>query len=268
MKVFISCDIEGVAGSLKWQETHPDEKYYHIFAKEMTDEAVSLCKAAIDAGATEIVVKDSHGPGTNMDFTAFPEEVKIVRGWEHNPLMMVECVDKSFDAIAFVGYHSEAGNPGNPMSHTMTGKTTGLKMNGVPLSEFRLYSLCAAELGVPCVFLSGDKALCQSSKKLYPWIKTAAMKEGFGESVKSLVPAKAHKLIYEEGLKAFKQDLKAIPLPEELKAKEYVVEVSYKEHTMATKMSYFPGCKKVGTHGVTFKAKSVYEAARTLMFIL
>ena len=58
MKLFISADIEGCAGTTLNYETHKEEPAYQKYAKQMTDEVVAVCEAALAAGVDEIVVKD------------------------------------------------------------------------------------------------------------------------------------------------------------------------------------------------------------------
>ena len=148
------------------------------------------------------------------------------------------------------------------MSHTMTTRTQHVKMNGAYLSEFELYSLCAVREGVPTVFLSGDAAICERGKELYPWLVTAAVKEGRGDSVICKAPKRALREIYEGVKEALSRDLTAITLP--AFANRYEVEIEYKEHTEAARMSYFPGMERTGSHTVRFVTKDFYEAVRTL----
>ena len=80
MKLFISADIEGCVGTTLASETHKETPEYRQFAKRMTEEVRIVCQAALEAGADEIVVKDGHGDATNIDFTAMPEGVTLIRG--------------------------------------------------------------------------------------------------------------------------------------------------------------------------------------------
>ena len=120
MKVFISADIEGTTLTSRWDETHPvnETAKARPFIDQMTQEVKAACEGAIAAGATEIVVKDAHGPGVNLDLTQLPECVQVVRNWCGHPYAMVYGVDETFDAAMFVGYHAAAGRPGTPLSHT------------------------------------------------------------------------------------------------------------------------------------------------------
>lgn len=265
MKVFISADIEGVATTTSWADTQPGDRAYPAHARVMTNEVLAACEGAIAAGATEIVVRDAHGSANNIDVTCFPEQVSFIRGWEGHPYMMVQGIDSSFDAAMFVGYHAASGIPGNPLCHTMTLRTQKAYINGLPLSEFLLYSWCAAREGVPTVFLSGDAALCGQGRELYPWLKTVAVKEGIGFSTRSIAPARAVSLIRQGAQEALSGGVKApcYQLPE-----HFSVRLVYKEHGHASEMSYFPGASRVDSHTVGFEEDDMFEVARKLKFML
>ena len=163
MKIFISADIEGTAFTTYWDETELKEGVYARAALEMTREVRAAVGGAVAAGADEIVVNDAHDFGINIDPNEMPECVELIRGWSGSPLSMVEGIDESFDAAMFVGWHAAAGRYGNPLSHTMSTKTTKVTLNGLPCSEFVLYSWACAMNGVPTVFLAGDQALIDDS---------------------------------------------------------------------------------------------------------
>ena len=95
-RVFISVDIEGVAGSAHGDEAAKTHADYAQFAERMTAEAVAACEGAIAAGATEIWVKDAHGSGRNIMQERLPKEATLVRGWSGHPFAMVQELDSSF----------------------------------------------------------------------------------------------------------------------------------------------------------------------------
>ena len=180
MKVFISADIEGVATTLSHEDCRPGNPNYPYHCDEMTKEVLAACEGAMEAGADEIVIKDAHGPACNIDSKVLPPCAQIIKGWSGHPYLMVEGLDKSFDAALFVGYHSAASREGNPISHTVSGRPAWIKLNGQICSEFMMFSLCAASLGVPTVYLSGDQQLCEDSQNLHPCLVTTAVKAGVG----------------------------------------------------------------------------------------
>lgn len=242
MKLFISADIEGCAGTTLSEETHKREPVYQKFAKQMTEEVVAVCEAALAAGADEIVVKDGHGDATNIDIMAMPERVSLIRGKSGHPFNMMFGIDQSFDAVLYIGYHAPAGDPGNPISHTSTGNSNFILLNGKIMSEFMLNTYTAAMHGVPVIFLSGDQAICDHARAMVPGITTVASKTGCGASTINLSPKTVIKKLKEEVTQALCKDFSKcrVRLPDQF---EYVV--NYKDLKKAYQMSFFPGMEKL-----------------------
>ncbi len=264
MKVFISADIEGITTTTFWDETIPGKKDYDYHAKQMTKEVVAACEGAIKAGATEIVIKDAHGFGNNIDINELPSGVKLIRGWSGHPYTMVFGLDKTFDAVIFIGYHSGASCSGNPLSHTESLNPLFVKINGKIASEFTIFNYAAMLEKVPVVFLSGDKKLCDDCKNIYPNIITCPVKEGIGASTINYNPLENIKNIKIGVEKALSQDLflSLEKLPD-----SFELEICYKDHTMAEKFSYFPGIKKINDNTVLFKTDDYFELLRVFNFI-
>jgi D-amino peptidase len=264
MKVYISVDIEGITGVTSWTETELGNHEHRLAADQMTKETIAACEGAIAMGAKEILIKDAHDSARNIDFTKIPKCAKISRGWTNTPESMVAGLDETFDAAIFIGYHSGAGFAGNPLSHTMSLSTNYIKINGDLASEFVIHSYLAAKYGVPVVFLSGDKELCESAKKFNKGIETLAVKEGVGGATISINPELSCHLIKEGVTKALKHvSACKIQVPD-----RFEVEISYKDHTKAKKASYFPGVTQTGPYSVKYTAKDIDEFSATMMFIL
>ncbi len=265
MKVFISADIEGIASTTEWKETFTQEPMAAPHVKQMTREVLAACEGAFAGGATEVYVKDAHGSGLNLDPAQMPKNVVLLRNTSGHPYLMVEGVDKTFDCAMFVGYHSAAGKMGNPLSHTLTGRPAWIKINGRFASEFMIYSWACALEGVPTVLLSGDKMLCEDENELHPSLLTVPTKDGSGSLTRNYSPDLVVENIRNAAEKAVRQDLQAakIKLPEHFK-----VEIFFKEHTYAEKVSYFPGVKRETANIVTFESPCYYEVLRTLKWIV
>ncbi|MGM9654141.1 MAG: M55 family metallopeptidase [Butyricicoccaceae bacterium] len=266
MKVFISADIEGTTLTTHWEQTRTlTDVRAREHCRQMTDEVRAACEGAIAAGASEIVVKDAHGKGINIDPTGLPECVQLIRNWTGDPLSMAYGCDESFDAAMFIGYHSAAGRCGNPLSHTETTLTTSVRLNGLVCSEFLLYSWACARMGVPTVLLAGDKMLTEDSRGLHPRLKTVAVKDGFGAMIRCLHPKVACDRIRQAAREALQQDLTgACPaLPE-----HFVLEVSYKEHKNAVLYSAYPGCTLTDDLSLRYETDDYTDLLRCGQFIL
>lgn len=265
MKVFISADIEGVNNIVNWEETELKSPEYTYFRKQMTEEVKSACIGAKEAGATEIFIKDAHDSARNLILSELPEYVKLHRGWEGCPCSMMAGLDKSFDAVLFVGYHSPASSDGNPLSHTMNLKNQTVKINGVLASEFYINALYASYLGVPVAFLSGDLELTKLVKGANENIATVATKEGCHGAVISKHPSVTNKEITQTVKEILSKDLtnNIVELP-----KHFDLEIEYKKFNDAYSASFYPGAKLVNSNTVLFSSDDYYEVLRAIKFIL
>lgn len=264
MKVFISADIEGVTGVTHWDETEKNKTDHATFAEQMTLEVRSACEGANDAGADEILVKDAHDSGRNLNHSRLPKNTKLIRGWSGGIYSMVQGLDESFDALIYIGYHSAAGTSGNPLSHTMNTSLEYVKLNGEYVNEFLIHSYIAAYLNVPVVFLSGDKALCDEVAKVDSNIYTVAVKEGVGDSTINIHPELARDLICDRVKESLSGDLSRyhIELPETFK-----LEIGYREHFTALKYSNFPGVERSGPKSIVFTHSDYIEVVKAIKFL-
>lgn len=266
MKVYISTDIEGVAGITSWDEANHTHADYEYFRKQMSREVAAACRGALAAGATEILVKDSHGTGRNIIPSELPKEVKLLRGWAREPFSMVQGLDESFDALMFVGYHSAANSDGNPLAHTMrSSKVTEMRINGERISEFNMHSYAAGSVGVPVVFLSGDKLITEEVKKFNNNIETFFTNEGVGNSTISIHPDAAVEGIEESVKKALKQDLKLckVEMPE-----NFELEIEFIHHYDAYKGGFYPKAEQVDEKTVRLKSDNYFDILTAIMFLV
>jgi D-amino peptidase len=264
-KLFLSADIEGTCGIADWKETELGEAQSEYFRAEMTKEAAAACEAAIAAGAEDILVKDAHSSGRNIDPSRLPERARILRSWTRDPQVMMAGLDSSFEGVLFTGYHSPAGSDGNPLAHTMNGGNVWVKINGVQASEFLINAYTAASLKVPVLFLSGDEALCAFADGMGWGIRTAAVSRGVGNASISVHPNVAQRMI-REGVAAAMADPPA--LASQYLPRRFDVEIRFKEHYLAHRGSFFPGAQKIGTHEVAFSAPNWRDALIFLFFVL
>ena len=264
-KLFISADIEGTAGIAHWDEANRKTGDYAYFAMQMTREVNAACQGALDAGIRELLVKDGHGSGRNINPANLPREARVFRGWGRHPFMMMFGLDKSFHGVVFTGYHSAAQANTNPLSHTVSTQNNYVKINGELASELMINSLTAAYMGVPVFCVCGDKGLCEWIKTVNPNIATVAVLEGFGSGAFGMHPDLAVSSIRETVAEALKQPREScmFPLP-----KHFEVEINYKEHFMASSNSFYPGASLKDTRTVLFRSDDYFDVLRFFHFAL
>ena len=266
MKVFISADIEGIAGITSWDEANPDHPDYPPFRKRMTQHVKAACEGAIAAGATEIVVKDAHWHGRNIAPEQLPDCVRVHRGWSGDPMFMVEGLDETFDAIGFVGYHSMSGSGGNPLAHTLSSnKIFRMSINDQPVSEFHIHAWAAGLCNVPTVFFSGDTEMCREVLAMSPETVVVSAMTGFGATTLSEHPsvnADAIRAGMERGLSQRSTTMVLRPRG------PFSLSITYHKPTVAYRKGFYPGAQLVEANTVRFDAIEYYEVLRALVFLV
>lgn len=266
MKLFISADIEGCAGMAFPDEAHKDKAEYQPFKTEMTDEVIAACQAAHEAGADEIVVKDGHGDASNIDPLRMPPYVTLIRGKSGHPANMMFGLDESFDGVLYIGYHAPAGDPNFILSHTSTGNSLYITLNGKRMSEYLLNSYTASSYGVPVLFLSGDQRICSLAKELVPDITTVQTKRGVGSST-FCVPATTVIQQIKEGVKkavgADSYDACKVKLPT-----SFDYQVTFKDWKKAYQMSFYPGMETVDTFTLRLRSNRWMDILTAHAFVV
>jgi D-amino peptidase len=196
MKVYISVDMEGVACVTHPDHTKLEGTEYEMARKWMTAEANAAIEGALEAGATEIVVADSHGHMRNMLPDELHEEALLVRG-SPRPLTMMEGLDETFDAAFFVGYHSMAGNAKGVLAHTYIGRSVyAIRLNGIAVGEPGFNAAIAGHFDVPLALVCGDDTVDAEVGALLPWTERVITKWALGSiSARNLTPKASQKRI-------------------------------------------------------------------------
>lgn len=260
-KLYVSADIEGVAGICAISEINPSMGgEYAPFAAQMTAEVAAACAGAFSSGIDEITVKDAHWGGRNIDqnklYAPEGKTLQLIRGWSGHPFMMVQELDSSYHAAAFIAYHSAGSSGGNPLSHTFSGRSFHqVLLNDMVASELLLYAYAAATVQVPLVFLSGDKAICEEGQRLFPGIETVATTEGIGNSVRSILPSESIRLIGEGVQRALSRELPPVTvLP-----KDFSFRIKFSSPGTAYAKSFYPQVKQISDNELLLETKTYMD---------
>jgi len=166
MKIYISADMEGVAGVVTGEQLSPAGFEYQRFREFMTQEVNAAIEGAVEAGATEIVVSDSHGNAQNLLIEKLPKNTLVVRGFPR-PLVMMQGIDATFDGTIFLGYHASTSNPEGVRAHTMSSaRLADVRLNDKSMSEGGFNAAIAGHFNVPIIMVSGDDAAVKEVSEL------------------------------------------------------------------------------------------------------
>lgn len=265
MKVLISTDIEGVAGVYHPEQTRPGNPEFERARLWMAQEANAAIAGAFDAGATEVLVNDSHGGFRNMPPDVLDARARVVQG-KPRYLSMVAGVEEGVDALCMVGYHSRAQGRGI-LAHTINSFAfASISLNGQDLGEAGLYGALAGEYGVPVVMGSGDDVFIAENRPLFPHATFVETKKatGFGSGV-SLSPEQSRRAIragVQEALAGHADaDAKAKPL---VFSGPQAVSLRCQSPSLADLFCQWPSFERVDGVTLRFTAQTVEAAVRML----
>jgi len=263
LKVFISVDMEGICGVVAVEQTTPGNPEYVAAKKWMADDANAAIDGAFRAGASEVVVNDSHGSQRNIDPGDLNPKAVLISG-APKPQSMMQGIDETYDAVLFVGYHAGAGTQDAVLDHTISGSVVqSIKVNGVELPELGLNAAIAGAYGVPVVFISGDVAVCKQAKAILgSEVVTAPVKDGIGRYAARLVPfAEARRGIRDRVSDALRKLGQFKPYKIATPCK---FELQYYISAQADMAMYFPGVQRVNARTVAFTSDTYVKGFKML----
>jgi D-amino peptidase len=265
LKVYISVDMEGVAGVVTADQLLPSGFEYERFRRFMTDEAVAAVRGAQAAGATEVVVSDSHGNGESLLIELFPKDVRVVRSWPRHGEMMAG-LDSTFAAALFVGYHASTTNPKGVRAHTISSAHfTRVALNGTAVTEAELNAAYAGAVGVPVVFVSGDDVAVSEVTARLGNMDSVVTKKSLGfHSAESLTPAAACDRIYQGALSAVSHREQRKPY---VLATPITLDISFKSYTSAEILAYLRSVERTDAHSIRFVGRDMEEIMDFIVFL-
>lgn len=265
LKVYISADMEGVAGVVTSDQLGPPGFEYERFRGFMTDEVLAAIEGARAAGATEFLVSDSHGNGENLLIEKFPKDVQIVRSWPR-PMMMMEGIDGSFGAALFIGYHTSTTNPAGVRAHTFSSANLAdVRINGVSVPEAGVNAAVAGHFRVPVAMISGDDAIVKEAQGLLGPIEGAVVKWALSfHAARTLTPEASRDRIREAARKAVARISEWKPYRV---TAPVTLEVRFKNYRPAEVLAYLPWFERADAHSIRYRGKDILEVVRVLEFI-
>ena len=265
LKVFISVDMEGISGVVNWEEVSRTGKDYELFRRIMTEETNAAIEGAIAGGATEVVVRDSHGSARNILPDKLDKRAVLIRDWSGYPEAMMDGIDDSFDAVIFVGYHAMAGTPDATLDHTNSSSNINeSSINGIDLPDAGWNALIAGYHDVPVCFVTGDQAICDQVKELFGKVETVATKRGYGNAAICLHPDVAHDRIRKGIEKSLKELNKYKPY--KLQA-PYKLELRLFQEKLALDAAQFPGVKRKDAWTVQYTGDDLMEVIKVFRWL-
>jgi D-amino peptidase len=259
-RVYISVDMEGISGVVGEDQVSAGGAEYGRSRTLMAGDANAAIEGARLAGATEIVVNDSHGGQRNLRLEDLAPGVRLI-SHSFKRHGMVEGLDESFDAVLFVGYHAKAGAARGLFAHTGSGVVRDLTINGRSVGEGGMNAALAAWYGVPVVMVSGDDAAVEEVSALVPGVKGAVVKRALNSRAAELMPLdEARARITRAAREGVGGAARQAPVREA----SYRVQLRYGNVTYPEIATAFQEIELVGPDTVAFSRRSMPEAYRLI----
>lgn len=270
VKVFISFDMEGVAGIVDWAQCRAPGPAYEEGRRLLLGEVNAAIDGALAGGATEIVANDSHGTMNNLDPELLHGRARYVAG-RHKPLYMMEGMDPAVGAVFFVGYHGSISGASSVLSHTYNPSVISrVSVNGVECGESGINALVALACAAPVALITGDQQTITEGGPFFKEAERVVVKESITRFAASqLHPLDAREAIAAAAQRAVRQTAAgSVPLPDiSLPAR---LEVQTQTADMAAVASWVKGAERTGTRNVTLSGAdplAVYRSFVALTYI-
>lgn len=249
MKIYISVDMEGLAGIVHPRQEHDDSLR---FRENMNEQVKWVIEAILNSNCNEIIeeitISDSHGKGMNLDYelTSLDRRINLISGTPR-PMYMMEGVNRNHDIAFLIGYHPGVGESKANMDHSYGGKTFHrIEINNISMTEATINSAYAGYHDVPVGLVMGDSALKKQliDDGLMPWINYIQTKESISYmSAKSKSKIILKEEIYKIVNKTLEEDLTKFKVYKF--EKPYKLEIEFHTRSFFDYAMLIPGTKAI-----------------------
>ena len=232
MKIFISIDMEGVSGLVRWADVAGDGPDYYRGCRILTADVNAAVTGAFDAGADEVVVEENHGVQElcNVLMDEVDSRCSVVRGPGRPTATTMSAMDSEVSVVLLVGHHARAGSRPGIMAHTVSyGEFRTVSLNSREVGEPDLFAIRAGELGVPVGLITGDQVVAEQVRVLVPNVEAVTVKTALSNQAGNCIPpARAQDMIRAGAARAVQRAAAGEFAPYVGENAPYVIEVELK----------------------------------------
>lgn len=267
MRVFISADMEGVAGVNRGAETAPFAPGWERACRLMTAEVNAAIEGALAGGAQEIVVNDGHWLGNNLVLEELHPVAEVISG-HGRPLSMAEGMGPNFDAAFLVGYHASAGTQDSVLDHTYAdpAQVMEVRLGGRPQSEGSLNGYVCGAFGCPVALFTGDSSAVSQMHEFCLEVEGVVVKEPLArEAARSLHPAVAQERIRTGARRALERLANIPPL---VHVGQADFELDFQSTALADACVRVPGVARIGPRTIRFPGEDYMQGFRLFLALV
>lgn len=265
MKVYISVDMEGIGGVSHPDPTRRGDDGYPAAVRLMVGEANAAIDGAFAAGASEVLVNDSHGGMFNLTPEDLDPRAMLLQGQKPWSMVAGAGPDAGFEVALLVGYHTRAGHPTGTIAHTYSYAPTLTTLQGRPVGEAGINALALGAWGVPVGLVCGDDELATETEVWFPWAERVVVKS----AVSRKAAASVHPRVARDRVRAGAERAVRRAAAGELQLFDVgipiTLEAEYANPGQADYAAIVPGTERYGDRGVRIIAADPVIAYRTFL---
>jgi len=260
LKIWMHWDMEGTSGMFVREQAWYKQK---AVKPEVAEEGIKLliadvnsaAEAALKAGASELIICDTHGGGGNFrpkEMLADPRITYLYRsqGYEGKSFRWMPGMNETVDGLMLMGHHAKAGTPNAFLPHTNTSSWADFTINGQSVGEIGIETCFAGYWNVPLILAHGDEAMCKEVEEQFPEaIRVCVKKAESFDRCTGLDAEAARNLTGQKVAEAIQKLRTAKPAPYKPKLPMRVT-LRFKEESRAEAAAKRPGVRRVDAHTV------------------
>jgi D-amino peptidase len=274
VKVFLSVDMEGISGLVRWQDVIRAGMDYERNRRFMTLDANAAIAGAFEAGAVEVVVEENHGVEDLCDLVLdeIDPRCRVVRGAGRPTATTMAALDASCGVVLLVGHHARAGSFPGIMAHTVSyGEFSAVRVNGRDCGEPEIFAIRAGEVGVPVGLVTGDQVVIDQLRKRVPEAEAVEVKRALSTVAGDVIPPARARAAIQAGARRAVERARAGELrPYRDEPSPYEIEVDLRkppgEH-LAANLARLPEFERAGERTVRTVAADMDLGFRRIAYL-
>lgn len=186
LKIFMHWDMEGTSGLFAREQVwYWEEGVRPQIAQEGRDLLIAdmnfASRAALDAGAGQLIICDTHHGGGNiiLDRMLADPRIRYLErsvGLEDGKRRWMPGLNETVDGLMLMAHHAKGGTKGAFLPHTWSLDWADFRINGQSVGEIGIEACYAGHWNIPLILVQGDEACCREAEDQFPGVVTAAVK--------------------------------------------------------------------------------------------
>jgi D-amino peptidase len=186
LKIFAHWDMEGASGIFTreqaWYWENGVREHVPLEARGLfTADVNAATAAALEAGATQMIISDTHHGGGNLLLDKVLKDHRVTYnersvGIQDGKRRWMPGLDETVAGLMLPGHHAKAFTDGAFLPHTWNLEWVDFTINGQSVGEIGIEACFAGHWDIPLILVEGDEAACYEARRQFPGVVTAVVK--------------------------------------------------------------------------------------------